>query len=567
MWTPSPRWALGGPWSFLLAALLLATAGCPTDGDDDAAPDDDVGDDDADDDTLEDPDPYVQPDVFVTPMDLQPGDLATVHYAGALRDAQNLDIVYGFDGYNEVDGGGPYTVVEGTANTDYLRQEPMVQTPGGFRATIQVPEAARALHFSFVEPGEDGQVDDRDGRGYHWEVVFPYIGPFLTLPDGEPPHYGLTVNFETSVPCLGRVEYGPTEELENTMWGAEFDTLHHILIGGLESDTTYYYRVVDSRGRASELSSFRTPPEYFETLTFAVIADPQDNGDDSRWAEIAELIEVHSAVELLVLPGDLASDDAPWHWWTFFDKGRHLFATHLMLPAVGNHDTPGTASSTDVSSFTTYFDLPTPTPQDAHYRIEYGPAVFLTLNSEDVESIELGGSQWTWLDLELGELSERQDSPWVFAQWHIPPFDAAARLADQQYDVRDLTAYMDGVVDWTFTGHEHLYQRFAPLHYDGTLAPSGLYGKGPDDGVGHLVAPTAGNREFHDMLAPDDPDAALRDLLAYPVLAADQVLVESELGFVIVDIAGDTIGIQTWGMGTLDDPAPASIVDEVSYTR
>jgi len=106
-----------------------------------------------------------------------------------------------------------------------------------------------------------------------------------------------------------------------------------------------------------------------------------------------------------------------------------------------------------------------------------------------------------------------------------------------------------------------------PLQHGGQIAPSGLYGKGPDDGVGHMVAPTAGNRQFHDIVPHDSKDAALRELLAFPVLGPTQDLVESELGFVIVDVAGGTITIQTWGAGTLEKPAEPVIIDEISYSR
>ena len=555
---------------WLLSACLITT-GCVADDDDPqdddtTDDDDDSADDDDNDDDTTDPDPYIQPDVHVTPAAVVPGEPATVHYQGSLSAATHLVMSYGYNGYNLVEGMQGYVEIPEYGNTDYLLYQEMTAVAGGFEAAIDVPADVRVLHFTFSDPDMD-VLDDNGGQHYHWGVVFPTIGPYLTWPTGAFPHDSIAVNFETSVPCLGHVEYGTTSDLGTAVYGDELATLHHIRLTGLLPDTTYHYRVFDSAANQSQTYTFRTAPELFDTMTFAVLADPQDNGEDDRWpGVIDELIANHPAVELLVLPGDLAANNKPGLWWCFFDGGRELFAGVPLLPAVGNHDTPGVGSNPDVTTFTTYFDLPATSGSEAHYRVDYGPATFLTLNSEDLDGVQPGGAQQVWLEPQLADIASGSAS-WVFAQWHVPPYDAALRLYEEQWSVRPLTAQLDGVVDWVFSGHEHLAQRTHPLQYEGQLAPSGLYGNGAADGVGYLVAPTAGNANCDNVVPYQSADAALRNLMAFPALAPDQNSVDSQVGFVIVAMAGASITLQTWGLGATEIPTEPVILDEVSYSK
>jgi Calcineurin-like phosphoesterase/Purple acid Phosphatase, N-terminal domain len=573
-------------------ALWFVIAGCPEPDDDDAADDDvadddsgdddsgdddsgdddsgddDSGDDDSGDDDSGCEDPFVLPAVHVTPDPLSPGGTATVHYGGKLSAGDNLTMHYGFDGWNQVSGIGDQLEDVQSNNTDYFLDAEMTAVKGGFEVTVDLPTDGRSMHFVFY--WTDGMMnvwDNNGGRNYHWEIVeFPYMGPWLTWNDAAGPSDGVVVTYETSVGCLGAVEYGISAALGSWACGGEFDTLHHIALTGLAADTEYHYRVHDSAGHVSPAYTFRTAPVGGDQLRFAVLADAQDNGDGLRWGDTAAHLVATHDVDLVLAPGDLANNDRPGLWWTFFDLGRELLAGTVIVPAVGNHDTPWNGTNSDTTSFDRYFDLPMAAGTEAHYRVDIGPAVFLVASTEIAFEKGAWGDQQIWLTQQLDSV-DGGVVPWVFAAWHVPPFDAGRRHQLQMEDVRPLVAGFDGVVDWVFAGHEHLYQRMYPLWEDGELAASGAYGNGVDDGVGYMVLPPAGAWPHGELVLHDSPYAGYRDWVAFPGFGEWDDVVESEVGYAIVDLDGGVIGIDVWGLGTAEVPVAPWIRDSVSYSK
>ncbi len=573
------------PWFLAIALCFASCDGCPLDDDDfsemddditdddDTADDDSTGDDDtqddddsAGDDDTTDEDPYIQPPIYVTPLTLVPGGTATVHYFGSMAQEEELSIHYGFNGWNEVEGIGEL-LTDGDTGDFYLEAS-MTPVIDGFEVTVDLPTDGRALHFVFFIEDDEGLKtwDNNEGADYHQSIEFPYIGPFLTHDDETPATSGVVVTFETSVPCRGTVEYGTDASLGLSALGDEVVNLHHIALTGLPADTEIHYRVKDSADHQSAIHTFRTAAEGATTLTFAALADMQDTGGLQRWDDVAQhVLTGHPDLELLVIAGDLTSADAPGQWWTFFDRGRELLAGVPLVAVPGNHDTPGMGHNPDTSSIEDYFAFPAGSGSESYYRVDRGPAAFLGLNSEAQPELAPGEPQYTWVDDELAAIDGAGAPDWVFAFVHVPPYNAGVRHAEAQNAVRAVTALFDTAVDWVFAGHEHLYQRTLPLRFEASVAPSGEYGRGLQDGVGYIVLPPAGQHQGDTVIPPEAPEAPRRDRLAFPVLAPDQVEVDSELGYVIVQIDGDAISLDTWWIGTMEVPAAPHVIDSVSY--
>ena len=515
-------------------------------------------------------DPYVEPEVYLTPHDLAPGDRATIHYRGELAGQATLGIRYGFNGYNQVEGIDEYLTHTHYANVDYYLEDGMTPADGGFEFELDIPSDARAVHFDFFTGEDPHRVqDDRDGRGYHHGVVFPYIGPYLTWNDQTPAESGVVVNFETSLPCLGTVEYGTDSSLGRRELGPTTKRIHHITLTDLQPDTTYFYRVLDALDRASETYNFRTAAVEVDGFGFLVAADMQDHGDggDRHWSEVArEMASSHGDAALIVLPGDLALDNLPGDWWTYFDKARELFAGRVLVPSVGNHDTPTDQHDPDEAVFLAYFELPDPFGGDAVYRVDYGPAAFLAFNSEVEDEFASGGRQYVAAGDQVTALATDDAIRWVFAHWHTPPYNAGDRFpAAQQDTIRELTAHFEGTVDWVFTGHEHLYQRSYPLTYEGVMVER--YGTSAGQGVGYMVLPPAGIRQYDQVVSSGSPLADHRDWMAYPAMPASSTTVDAELGFVVVSIQDEHITLDCYGMGTAHEPRSAHLLDTVSYSK
>ena len=519
---------------------------------------------------VSDLDPWVQPHVFVTPHDAQPGDVVTVRYEGALADSEGVTMRYGWNGWVDLPRTKGLVGAPDPYGTDlFYAQAAMTADGSGHSLDLTLPQGARSLHMVFLADDRPGELDDNEGLEYHHALVFPYIGPFLTWNDQARPANGVVVSFETSEPCLGVIALGTGEEPLRLIAGQAQDSLHHFELSDLEPDTEYFYQVHSSAGRSSEVFSFRTAPAQSDSLEFVVLADVQDNGaENDRWPSVAQaILQERGDAAFVLAVGDLAADDRPGWWWRFFDGGRDLFASVPLLPVVGNHDTPFSASNSDVTSFTRYFDLPQAWGSEVCYAQDYGPARFLLLSSETPEEFEVGGVQRDWLEQELLATWDGTERvvEWVFAAWHHPPYDIGGRFAKDQSTYRPITELCDGYVDWVFTGHEHIYQRFAPVRYEAQAA--GAYGIGPEDGVGYLVTPAAGDSLWSYLVNPESPDADARPLLSFPELDEEVTETDVEHGFLTVSIDGPSIVIESWGMGDSEQPMDPWLRDSVSYSH
>lgn len=394
--------------------------------------------------------------------------------------------------------------------------------------------------------------------------VAPSLGPWLTISDD--PRSSMVINFTTDAALRTTVVYGAegSEQVELT---EELPiNYHHVLLTGLTPDTLYTYFIrFDSTHRSPDYR-FRTGPEPGTPFSFAVMSDMQDNGADQRWRDIAlEVAQNHHEVRFVLAPGDLGSESLSNYWHTFFTYGAELLARVPFMPVPGNHDTPGNGSSTEWSLFASYFDFET---TNLVYEFCYASACFVALNSEaSWEFYADQGAQYIYTAGVLDSWFVSVHPAFSFAYWHKPPYNVGVRHYAEQGEFRDITGLFEDRLDWVFAGHEHLYQRFKPMKFNGLIAPSGIYGQGPDDGVGYMVLPPAGNYPESEVLSVTHEKGYYRDRVAYPDLSGDATIVPSELGFVIVTIDGRTITLTTYGMGTLTEPLPAHIIDTVTYQK
>lgn len=517
-------------------------------------------------------DPRVPPTAWVD------GD--RVHYKGALGGEHGLYVEYGFDGWSQrkaPSGAVPLN----TPDNDTLWYRTAELDPDGdhWSAPVELRSDIRAVHMIFRTAEES---DDAGGLEYAWDLEFPLVGPYLTWNDHARPDDGIVINWASGLPGLGVVEYGPDEEHVAFQAGGEVGNLHHVTLAGLPPDTSFVYRVRDADGRVSPWASFRTAPVDADTFTWLVASDMQDGGrPDDRWPEVAdELAEGWPDARFIVAPGDLAANDRPGLWWLFFDGGRELFDHVPLVPAVGNHDTPGIPSNSDTSNYTRWFDLPKADGGEVWYSLDYGRTRVFAISTEVPETLDETGAQRAWLRDEMNLLwdgSERAVD-WAVAAYHHPSYDAGARFAHEADDWRPFTREFDGNLDLVLQAHEHIYQRFQPLQYDLELARSGEYGLGRDEGVCYVVTPSSGISFLDDQLARSDTAGEMLDALAYPVLEGEwhdesrdgewDGWIPVEHGFLVVDATPSELRLGAWGVGSnaLGRSAP-HLLDEVVLSR
>ena len=167
-----------------------------------------------------------------------------------------------------------------------------------------------------------------------------------------------------------------------------------------------------------------------------------------------------------------------------------------MHPVVGNHEyrTPGAAGYFDYFNGPGVFDGPAGPRDKGYYSYDLGAWHVVTLNSQCSHppadnpyrnDCKAGSPQEQWLRADLAAHQARC----TLAVWHHPWFSSG--LASVNDAVQPLfQALYDNGVDVLLTGHDHGYERFAPMDT--------AFNRDPARGVRQFVVGTGGkNEETH----------------------------------------------------------------------
>jgi hypothetical protein len=137
--------------------------------------------------------------------------------------------------------------------------------------------------------------------------------------------------------------------------------------------------------------------------------------------------------------------------------GRHRDRTR---PSPGNHDylTPG------ARGYFRYFDRRAGPNERGYYAYRRGPWRIYSLNSE-----VLSNAQLAWLRADLSKHRPRCS----LAYWHRPLFSSGTH--GNAPEMRELWRLLyRGGVEFVVNGHDHDYERFAPMRPSGTRFSRGI---------------------------------------------------------------------------------------------
>ena len=282
-----------------------------------------------------------------------------------------------------------------------------------------------------------------------------------------------TINWRQETTGPGLVLYAKTKDyarnnqLDIKKPDLTNDTMHHVVISGLEPGTSYTYKVLPM------LKKDTFAPRKFQTLpekgpyTFIVISDTQDGSqysEDKRFHYVADAIAQEPDVLFILTGGDHASYDDFARWGVFFNNAAGLLGNMTIYPAIGNHEyhdiNHGNAPLL-ASNYHEAFAMP------LNYSFDCAGIRYLVMNTPDYEeaylsetddpqpSLNLTKSQVPWLEQELNNTSLKG----VFTIQHYPDWmngrtEVDPRLApwDELYQQYNISA--------SFAGHVHAYERF-----------------------------------------------------------------------------------------------------------
>lgn len=132
-----------------------------------------------------------------------------------------------------------------------------------------------------------------------------------------------------------------------------------------------------------------------------------------------------------------------------------------MRPAPGNHD----YGTDDGAPYYRFFGELAGPPGRGYYSDELGAWRIVVLNSNcgAIGGCAEGSAQHRWLLADL----RAHPSRCTAAYWHHPRFTSAPR-GDYAFMRPLWQALYDGGAELVLQGHEHHYERFAPMRADGT---------------------------------------------------------------------------------------------------
>ena len=139
--------------------------------------------------------------------------------------------------------------------------------------------------------------------------------------------------------------------------------------------------------------------------------------------------------------------------------GRHK---HRTRPAPGNHD----YDTSRASAYFDYFGDAAGDRNKGYYSYDLGSWHVVVLNSTcPSTSCEPGGAQERWLRADLAA----SGTPCTLAYWHHPRFSSGSRHGSDGAVGPLFQALYDAGADVVLWGHEHNYERFAPLDPSGEV--------------------------------------------------------------------------------------------------
>jgi len=174
------------------------------------------------------------------------------------------------------------------------------------------------------------------------------------------------------------------------------------------------------------------------------------------------------------------------------------------LPALGNHD----AKTSGASGYFGYFGPRAGDPRAGWYAVDVGAWRLIVLDSNCVDGggCDASSDQGRWLAAELAD----HPAECSLAIWHHPRWSTG-----YHGPIADVAPFWEALhaagVELVVNGHDHDYERFAPIDPDGRPDPEG--------GIRQIVAGTGGAalRPFE----TEDPNSEVRDATTYGVLRLD----------------------------------------------
>ncbi len=273
----------------------------------------------------------------------------------------------------------------------------------------------------------------------------------------------------------GWIKFINPEGMESFQEVAQKDGRYVGEMTGLRPGMNYQYELYNAgllgrRVKVSGPHAYKSAPKR-GAGPFRFIAFGDSGIGGNAQTLVAELMSRQKA-DVIIHTGDLvypagAMSDYPTH---FFEPNATLLPTTPFMPSLGNHDVATKKGAPLLDVFVLPENGPAGIEAERNYYFDFGDARFVALDTNlDAHGGAITHDQMKtavadWLRKTLTDC----DATWKFVYFHHPFYTGSAHSAEGAAFVKE--AYLDVIdaakVDVVFCGHNHLYERTAPLRGD-----------------------------------------------------------------------------------------------------
>nr|KYP71111.1 putative inactive purple acid phosphatase 20 [Cajanus cajan] len=286
----------------------------------------------------------------------------------------------------------------------------------------------------------------------------------------------MRISWITGSPTPAKVSYGPSPSAnaESATGNTssyhfllyESGQIHEVVIGPLNPNTVYYYRLGDQP--SSQTRQFKTTPSQFP-IKFAVVGDlGQTDWTRSTLEHVGK-----SNYDMLILPGDLSYADLDQVLWDSFGRlVEPLASQRPWMVTQGNHEVEKIPliHRTPFTAYNARWRMPfeeSGSDSNLYYSFDVAGIHVIMLGS--YADFDASSPQYRWLQGDLGKVN-RGKTPWLVLLIHAPWYNSNTAHQGEPESVH-MKAAMEGLlyharVDLVFAGHVHAYERFTRVYED-----------------------------------------------------------------------------------------------------
>ena len=270
----------------------------------------------------------------------------------------------------------------------------------------------------------------------------------------------------------------------------------------LSPGTTYQYALINNGlfGRSVPLTplfEIKTPIQAGINFRFIAFGD-SGNGSNTQ-ADLAKVFTAHKP-DVVIHTGDLIypAGELKDYLHNFYRPNAELIRSVLFMPCLGNHDCATDMGKPLLDTFVLPENGPAGITPERNYYFDFGDARFVALDSNPREMFgEITAKKRQELVVPwVRDVLTKTSAKWKFVYYHHPFYTGSKHPAEgAAYMKQDFVAvFEDCGVDVVFNGHNHLYERTAPIKQD-KIMPEG-------QGILYIVTGAGGAERYAELTPP-----------------------------------------------------------------